>query len=72
MTYPHSIGDIVRIAVLVKHGGIYMDATTIAMDNFDWLLNIGRYPSQYIFNRFGHLPKVFIFMYPHYGSPFDW
>jgi hypothetical protein len=49
-----------------------MDATTVAMDNFDWFVNIGRYPSQYIFNRFGHLPKVFIFMYPHYGNPFDW
>jgi hypothetical protein len=49
-----------------------MDATTIAIDNLDWFINIGKYPSQYIFNRFGHLPKIFMFMYPHQGSPFEW
>jgi hypothetical protein len=42
------------------------------MENLDWLVNIGRYPSQHIFNRFGHLPKVVMLWYGQGASPFDW
>jgi hypothetical protein len=70
--YPQSQGDLYRLALLAKYGGIYMDASYIALESFDWLINIGRYPSQYIFNRYGHLPKVFMMWHPHYGSPLQW
>jgi mannosyltransferase OCH1-like enzyme len=69
-TYPQSKGDLYRLALIAKYGGVYMDVSYIALENFDWLLNIGKYPSQYIFNRFGKLPKVFMIWHPHYGSPF--
>jgi hypothetical protein len=37
------------------------------------LINIGKYPSEFVFNRFGELPKVFVFWHPYYGgSPGDW
>ena len=70
--YPQSKADLIRLALLAKHGGIYMDASFMAIESFDWLVNIGKYPSQYIFNRFGSLPRVFMMFHPHYGSPFEW
>jgi mannosyltransferase OCH1-like enzyme len=69
-TYPQSRGDLIRLALLAKYGGIYMDASFFALESFDWLVNIGRYPSQYIFNRFGNLPKVVMMFHPHWGGPF--
>jgi hypothetical protein len=42
------------------------------MENLEWLINIGRYPSQYIFNRFGRNPKVVMIWYGMSASPFDW
>lgn len=71
-TYPQTKSDIYRLALLAKHGGIYLDASYLALENFDWLINIGRYPSEFIFNRYGELPKVFMLFHPHYGSPFSW
>lgn len=35
-------------------------------------MNIGKYPSQFIFNRFDSLPKVFMFFHPYEGAPFGW
>ena len=71
-TYPQSKPDLYRLALLSKHGGIYMDASYVALESFDWLVNIGRYPSQFIFNRYGALPKVFMMWHPHYGAPLKW
>lgn len=61
-----------RLSLLIKYGGIYIDSSYFALDNFDWLLNIASYPTQYIFNRYGNQPKVVMYWHPHYGSPFDW
>jgi mannosyltransferase OCH1-like enzyme len=61
----------VRLALLIKHGGVYMDASFILLQDLEWLINIAAYPSQFIFNRYGDLPSVFIFYNPHYGSQFD-
>jgi len=49
-----------------------MDVSFFVVENFGWLLDIARYPSQSIFNRYGELPKMFMFFHPHYGSLFDW
>lgn len=62
----------VRIAVIAKHGGIYMDASYFALEKFDWIINISQYPSQFVFNRFGSLPKTLMFFHPHFGQPFTW
>ncbi len=64
--------DLIRLALVAEHGGIYMDLSYILLEGLEWLVNIGRYPSNYIFNRYGSLPRVFMFFHPHYGSPFNW
>jgi mannosyltransferase OCH1-like enzyme len=45
--------DLYRLALLHAHGGVYIDASTIITDNFSWIENIARFPSQFIFNRYG-------------------
>uniref|UniRef100_A0A1J3IDB1 Lactosylceramide 4-alpha-galactosyltransferase n=2 Tax=Noccaea caerulescens TaxID=107243 RepID=A0A1J3IDB1_NOCCA len=42
-TFPQSKPDLIRLALLIKYGGIYLDASYVAVENFDWLINIGRY-----------------------------
>jgi hypothetical protein len=71
-TFKQTRSDLIRLALLIKHGGIYMDASYILLENLDWLVNIARYPSEYVFNRYGPLPKVLMFWHPHYGSPLEW
>lgn len=31
MTYPQTQGDLYRLALLIKHGGVYMDASYLAL-----------------------------------------
>lgn len=64
--------DLIRLAIIARHGGVYLDSSYILLENLDWLKYIARYPSNMIFNRFGKQPKVFLFFHPHYGSPFKW
>jgi mannosyltransferase OCH1-like enzyme len=70
--YAQSRADLIRLALIANHGGIYMDASFIALESLEWLLNIASYPSQFIFNRFGETPRVFMMWHPHYGSPLEW
>jgi len=64
--------DIYRLALLYKYGGVYLDAATVAVQNFDWLVNIAKLPSQLVFNRFGDVPDVLMFWNQHYGGEFEW
>jgi len=49
-----TISDLWRLALLIEHGGIYVDSTTFTIEeSYDWLLNITRIPSHFIFNRYG-------------------
>lgn len=64
--------DLIRLALVAKHGGIYMDLSYILLENLNWLVSIAKYPSNFIFNRYGENPKAFMFFHPHYGSPFIW
>ena len=66
--FPQSKSDFVRLALIQAHGGVYLDSSYVAITNFDWLINIGRYPSEYIFNRFGKHPKVVMQFHPQYGG----
>lgn len=49
-----------------------MDASVMAVESFDWIVNIAKLPSQYIFNRYGELPSAIIFFGPNYGGYFEW
>jgi hypothetical protein len=71
-TFAPSLSDLYRLALLKTHGGLYLDSTYVLMESLEWLINIGRYPSQYIFNRFGYLPKTVMMWYGLSASPFDW
>lgn len=71
-TFPQTKSNFVRKAIVHKYGGIYLDVSYFALESFDWILNIAQYPSEYIFNRYGELPKMLMFFHPHYGQPFRW
>jgi len=45
-----------RLALMYKYGGVYFDVATVSLQNFDWIIDIAKLPSQFIFNRFGELP----------------
>ena len=60
-----------RLALLAKHGGVYMDVSYVLLEGLDWLVKIASYPSQFVFNRYGQVPEVFMFFNPHYGGSFD-
>jgi hypothetical protein len=49
-----------------------MDVSYAVFTGFDWLVNIGRLPSKYLFNRYGNLPKVVMHYHPSWGGVFDW
>ena len=70
ITYAQTKSDFVRIAIIAKYGGIYMDASYFAVESLDWIINIAKYPSQYVFNRYGELPSVLMLFHPHFGQPF--
>lgn len=71
--FPPTRSDLIRLALLLKHGGIYMDASMVPTQTLDWVINIGRLPSEYIFNRYGELPKVFMTFHPFWGGePEGW
>ena len=57
---------------MARYGGIYMDVSYIPIETFDWIINIARYPTQYIYNRYGQLPRILMLFHPHYGQPFEW
>lgn len=69
--YDQTYSDLVRLALLMRHGGVYIDASFMLLESLDWLVNIAAYPSEFIFNRYGQLPSVFMFLNPQYGSPYD-
>ena len=70
--YAQTKSNFVRKAIIAKYGGVYMDVSYVALESLDWILNIAKYPSQFVFNRFGELPKVLMFFHPHFGQPFRW
>lgn len=67
-----SFSDLYRLTLVYHNGGMYFDASSFAIENFDWILNIGRYPSQFIFNRFGQNPRVVLSFHPTEGMPGTW
>jgi len=41
-------------------------------ENFDWVNNITRIPSNFLWNRFGSEPNALIFWNTYYSHPMDW
>ena len=70
--FPQTKSDIYRLALLYKYGGVYLDAATIAVQSFDWLVDIAKLPSQLISNRYGEVPDVLMFWNPNFGGSFEW
>lgn len=60
------------MALVLENGGVYMDTTYVLLESLDWLLNIAKYPSQFVFNRYGELPKIFFTFHPWYSNPAEW
>lgn len=51
--------DLMRMLLLIENGGVWMDLSTILLDNLDWLNNLKQ--SQEIFHqRLSGSPKVFM------------
>jgi len=70
--FVQSESDLYRLVLLYKYGGVYIDAATITVQNFDWLIDIAKFPSQYIYNRYGKLPSVLLLWNPNFGGQFEW
>jgi len=64
--------DLYRLALIHTHGGVYLDASYIFVENFSWITNIAGEHSKFIFNKFGNLPKVLMQFNPIYGGEFNW
>lgn len=68
-----AVTDLWRLALIHKYGGVYLDVSTFEMtDSFDWLKNITRIPSTYLWNRYGSEPEVLMFFNGYYASPLEW
>jgi len=61
-----------RIALIYKHGGVYIDVSVMLVNGLDWLLKIAQMPSNFIWNRFDTLPKILMPYNPWYMNPGDW
>ena len=66
------MSDILRLALLIKHGGVYMDMGTFLQGSVEWIPNIARIPSRLIFNRFNELPKVLMAFSHYMPNPGFW
>jgi len=51
------ITDAWRMALVLKHGGVYLDASSFTTgSNFDWVTFVSRLPRNLIWNRYGENP----------------
>ena len=51
--------ELVKLAVVAEHGGVWLDLPIFALGNFNWLVNI--HSNLAVKNRVGRLPKVLLF-----------
>ena len=66
------ISNLLRISLVYKYGGIYMDGSMIMVEKLDWIFNISKIPSNYLWNRYGTLPKIIMGITPWLSNPADW
>lgn len=58
--------DQVRLAVIIKYGGVYIDSSCFLMQDFSWLENIDSNPD--VVNRHGEQPDVVLFFTTYQSS----
>ena len=61
-----------RLALVYRHGGVYMDIATLLRGDLEWLWDIASLPSQYVFNRYGEVPRMLTMFYAFSGGPGKW
>jgi hypothetical protein len=61
-----------RLALLSRHGGLFIDLNTILVHSLDWLPQIASISSGRIFDRCGRTPKVFLLFSPFATHPLAW
>jgi hypothetical protein len=67
------ITDFWRLAIIYEHGGVYVDASTYTTgENFDFIKNVTRIPSNMLWNRYGNEPEVFMYWNSLLGCPANW
>ena len=64
--------ELAKLSLLIRYGGIWLSRHFFAVESFDWLIDIAKYPSSLVFNRYGELPQVVMYFHPHYGQAFHW
>ena len=64
--------DLLRLALLIRHGGVYLDMSIFLEADLSWIWNIASMPSQYVFNRYGDLPRALMVVYLYEGGPGVW
>lgn len=69
--YPQAPSNFIRLALIAKYGGIYLDVSVFSIKGFEWILNIAQAPLESISNRFGELPKAFISHWPLFAMNFN-
>ena len=37
--------DYVKLAIMIKYGGVFIDGDYFSVDSMDWIINITNYPS---------------------------
>ena len=70
--YPTTFSDLVRLALLVHNGGLYMDISSLLGGDVSWLWSITKMPTQFIFNRYGERPSMVTMFYLFSGGPGKW
>ena len=71
-TYPTTMTDLLRLYLLVRHGGVYIDTSILLQGEVDWVTNVARLPSHFIWNKFKPLPKVLMSFSFYEPNPIFW
>lgn len=58
-TYPANRADLIRLFILQEHGGVWIDANSILLEDMSWITNLPSNP--YVINKFGSAPQAFVF-----------
>jgi len=51
--------DYIRLLILKRYGGVWIDLTTILLENLNWLDNLSK--NKDVINKFGEKPDIFMF-----------